>query len=144
MCFNFLRKKNYVHKISFRNSTLNKFHIKIYLESFISIYHLYHLFAIINTGIFYNLKITLNYSTGSSVKPSISGLTLFENAPWVPGIPVVWHIFSFFSVMTIFELISCIFVLKWFICSNHLLPLPFLLCYYIRWYIQMGKSWSDE
>ena len=35
--FNFLRKKNNVHKIGSRNSTLHKFHVKIYVELFESI-----------------------------------------------------------------------------------------------------------
>ena len=35
-----------------------KFYIKIYLESFVSIYHLHHLFEIIYKSIFYNLNIT--------------------------------------------------------------------------------------
>ena len=38
-----------------------KFHIKIYLESFVSIYHLYHLFGIIYESIFYSLNIILNH-----------------------------------------------------------------------------------
>ena len=60
-CFNFLRSRNYLHRISYRNSTLYKFHIKIYVESLASMYHLYHLFGIIYKNIFYNLSITLNY-----------------------------------------------------------------------------------
>ena len=56
ICFNFLRNKDCVHKISSRNSALYKFHTKIYLESFVSIYHLYHLFGIIYKSIFYNFK----------------------------------------------------------------------------------------
>ena len=51
--FNFLRNKNYVHKISSRNGALYKFHNKFFLESFVSIYHLYHLFGIICKSIFY-------------------------------------------------------------------------------------------
>ena len=80
ICFNFLRNKNYVHKTNSRNSALYKFHIKIYLESFVSIYHLYHLFGMIYKSISYNFNITL--TTGSSVKPSISGVTLSANVPW--------------------------------------------------------------
>ena len=37
----------------------SKFHIKIYLESFLSIYPLYYLFTIIYKSIFYNLDVTL-------------------------------------------------------------------------------------
>ena len=50
------KKQKLCKKNSSRNSTLYKFHIKIYLESFVFIYHLHHLF-----GIIYNLNITLNY-----------------------------------------------------------------------------------
>ena len=60
--FKFLRSKNYVHEISSRNSTQvysNKFHIKIYLESFVSIYHLYHLFGIITLNYWFISK-TIN------------------------------------------------------------------------------------
>ena len=60
ICFNFLRNKNYGHKISSKNSTLGKFHFNIYSESFVSIYHLYYLFGIIYKSIFYNLNATLN------------------------------------------------------------------------------------
>ena len=31
-CFNLLRNKNFVNKINSRNSTLHKFHFKVYLE----------------------------------------------------------------------------------------------------------------
>ena len=58
--FNFLRSKHYVDKISSRNSILYKFH-KIYLESFVSIYHLCNLFGIIYKSIFYNLSVTMNW-----------------------------------------------------------------------------------
>ena len=60
--FKFLRSKNYVHEISSRNSTQvysNKFHIKIYLESFVSIYHLYYLFGIITLNYWFISK-TIN------------------------------------------------------------------------------------
>ena len=119
ICFNFLRNKNYVLKISSRNCTLYKFHIKIYLELFIYIW---------------STTWVSHWTTGSSVKPSTSEVTLSENSPWVPGIPRVWHSFSFFSVITIFEITFCIFVPKCFSCSNSLVPLLFLLCHYIRRY----------
>ena len=32
ICFNLLRNKNYLNKINSRNSTLHKFHFKVYLE----------------------------------------------------------------------------------------------------------------
>ena len=101
-----------------------KFHIKIYLESFESIYH---------SSIFQNLNITLNYGFISKTI-NIRG-NLIWKCPLVPGIPVVWQRFSFFSVMTIFEVSSCIFVLNSFDCSNSLLPSLFLLHHYIRRYI---------
>ena len=50
----FLRNKNYVNKISSRNSTLYKFLFKIYLESL----SLYYSFAIMYKRIFENLNIT--------------------------------------------------------------------------------------
>ena len=79
-CFNFLRKKNYVHKSSSRNSTLS-------LTSKYSWNHLY-LFIIF---IIYLESFTKVFSTtwtshwisGSSVKTLVTGLTLFEIAPWV-------------------------------------------------------------
>ena len=59
-CFNFLTKKTMYRKLV--SETLHqkrqKFYIKIYLESFVSIYHLHHLFEIIYKSIFYNLNIT--------------------------------------------------------------------------------------
>ena len=83
---------------------------------------------------------TSHWTTGSLVKPSISGRILSENAPWVPGIPYSLTLI----VMTIFEFTSCISVLKCFNCWNSLVHLPFLLCHYIRQYNQMGKSWSGN
>ena len=50
------------------------FHIKIYLQSFLCIYHFYHLFEIIYESIFTTR--TSHRTTGSSVKPSISGVTM--------------------------------------------------------------------
>ena len=44
ICLNFLRKENYADKINCTKSKSYKFHIKIYLESFAAISHLYHLF----------------------------------------------------------------------------------------------------
>ena len=101
-------------------------------------YHLYHLFGIIYKSIFYILGITLKYCFISYI--SISGnFYLSENAPWVPGNPVVWDRFSLFSVITIIEIFSCIFILKCFSCSNSLVPLPFLFCHLIRRY-QIGGN----
>ena len=101
-------------------------------------YHLYHLFEIIYKSIFYILGITLKYCFISYI--SISGnFYLSENAPWVPGNPVVWDSFSLFSVITIIEIFSCIFILKCFSCSNSLVPLPFLFCHLIRRY-QIGGN----
>ena len=55
-----LRNKNYKEKSS-RKSTLHKFHIKIYFESFVFIDHLYYLLEIIYRSIFYNPNMKLNY-----------------------------------------------------------------------------------
>ena len=44
ICLNFLRKENYADKINCTKSKSYKFYIKIYLESFAAISHLYHLF----------------------------------------------------------------------------------------------------
>ena len=40
---------------------------------------------------------TSHWISGSSVKTLITGLTLFEIAPWVLSIPVVWHSLCFHS-----------------------------------------------
>ena len=61
ICLIFSRNNYYIHKISSRNSTLHKFQIRFYLESLVSIHHLYHLFGIIYKSIFHNLNISLNY-----------------------------------------------------------------------------------
>ena len=63
------------------------FHINIYLQSFVSIYHLYNLFGIINEMNVFFTTGTSHQTTGSLVKSLISGGTLSENVPWVPGIP---------------------------------------------------------
>ena len=115
ICFDFLRNKNYVNKVSFRNSILHKVLIKIYLQSFVLLYCLFgFIFKIIFT------ISTSHWTTGPSVKPSISGSTLFENASWVPSILScsLTYCFSFFSVIAIFKVNSCIFLLKGFSCSN--------------------------
>ena len=53
--FYLFEQKNYLYtKIMYTKLV----HIKIYLESFVSIYHLYHLFGIICKNIFYKLNIT--------------------------------------------------------------------------------------
>ena len=86
-----------------------KFHIKIYLQSFTSIYHLYHLFAIIYESIFYNSNIKSNYWFISKIINI--WVTFSENTPCVPGIPscitcpkyvgqIYAYWFSFFSVTT--------------------------------------------
>ena len=61
---------------------------------------------------------TSHWNTDSSVKRSISGVTLSENTPWLHYIPVARHNFSFFSVIRIFEITYCIFALKCFSCSK--------------------------
>ena len=50
-----------MQKNSFRNSTLYKFYIKMYLEPYAFIDHLYYIFWIIYRSIFKNLNMTLNY-----------------------------------------------------------------------------------
>ena len=85
---------------------------------------------------------TSHRTTGSSVKPSISDVTLSENVPWVPGIPSCMicptYYFSIFSaVIAVFEVTSCIVILKCFNCSNYLVTLPFLLRHYIGRYNHM-------
>ena len=133
----------YVHQISFRNNTLYKFNIKIYLELFVSIYPLNHLFGIIYKSKFYNFNVTLN-NWFISRTINIRGNFIWKWPLWDPGIPeIIGHSFSFFSVITIIEITSCIFALKCVSCS-FLVPLPFLLRHYIRRYNQMGKWWSDE
>ena len=128
MCFNIF--KNYVHKISSRNSTWYKLHIKIYLESFESISHLYNLFWIIYKSIFYKFNITLNHwFIGKSINIRSNFIYKSPLGPWYPA---VWYIFSHFSLITIFKITSYIFALKCFSCSNFLVPLPFLLRHYIR------------
>ena len=142
LCFNFLRKKNYVHKINSRH--ILKFHIKTYLESFVSICHLYHLLKIIYKSVFYNLNITLNYRFISKTIIS-NGLDRFISktrgkfiweCPWSPWQPCSLS-FSFFLVMPTLKVTSCIFVLKCFNCSNSSIHVPFLLCYRIRRHNQM-------
>ena len=60
----------------------------------------------------YFLQLENQIELGSSVKQSISEITLFEYAPWIYGISAVLHRFSFFTVEVTFEVTSCIFVLK--------------------------------
>ena len=102
---------------------LYQFQMKIYLESFESLYHL---------NIFYSLNIILNYWFISKT------INIRDNFIWMPLpslVSLVWHSLSFYSVMTIFEVTSCILVLKCFDCSNSLGPFPFLLHHYIGRYI---------
>ena len=132
ICFNFLRNKNYVNKISFRKSTLYKFHKKIYLESFVFIIHICINYLESSTKRF-SAAWASHWTTGSSVKPSKSRATLSENAPWVPAIlSCSLTCFSFYSVIPTFDVTSCIFALKYFNHSNSVVPLPFLLHHYIR------------
>ena len=114
--------KNYVHKISSRNSTLYKLHIKIFLESFASIYHLYHLFGIIYKSIFYKLNSTLNHwFISKSINIRSNFIYKSPLGPWFPAV------FSYFSVIKIFKITSYIFALKCFSCSNSLVLLPIIL-----------------
>ena len=123
-------------KISSRSCKPYRFPIKINLESFVSIYHWYHFFGIIYKSIFYNLNILHWWKAGSAVKPSISKVTLSKNDRWIPGIlscsMTYW--FSFFSVITAFDVTSCIFILEYFNRSNSLVHFPVLLGHYNKWY----------
>ena len=95
-----------VNKISFRNSKLPKFLIKIYSELFLSSY-LFISYLESSKKYFYSLNIPFN--SASLVKSSICGVILPENVPYLCN-PT--YSFSFFSVITTFEVTSCIFVLQ--------------------------------
>ena len=84
-------------QMSPRNSTLYQFHIKIYFESFVSIYH---------WSTFCNLNIILNYWFISKTV-NIRGNFIWKCplGPWYP-FSLTW----FFLVMTTFEVTYCIFV----------------------------------
>ena len=88
-----------------------KFQIKIYWS------HLY-LFIICIIYLQSSTKLcsttwTSHWITVSSVKPSISGVTFLENVLWVPGTLMSDKVLHF-SQITIFQISSCIFVLKCF------------------------------
>ena len=131
-----LKKEKLCKQKKLQNNALHKFHNKICLDicnylSFISF------FLGSSTKVF-STTWTWHWNTGPSLKPSTSGVTLFQNVTWVTGILVVRHSFSLFTVIVTFEATSCIFVLKCFNCSESMLPLPFLFCHHIRWqYNQM-------
>ena len=93
-------------------------------------------------------------TTGSSVKPSMSGVILSGNVSYIPGVPcciicqtyvgqVCTYCFWLFSVTAAFEVTSCIFILKCFNCSNYCVTLPFMLCHNIGQYshMEMVKRW---
>ena len=65
----FLRKKNYAHKISSRNSVLYKFHINFFSESFVSTI-VCIIYLKLSTKVF--SAVWISHWPGSSVKPSIS------------------------------------------------------------------------
>ena len=147
MCFNFLRNWNYVYKISSRNSELYKCLIKIYLESFASIYHLYHLFGIMHKSIFYNLNASHQW-VGSSVKPSVSGVTSSKMPlGFLVYAAVVWHIVYYFSQLIATFDLKLLLVFSYsnasFNWSNSLVPFSFLLRHYNGQYSQMEieKRW---
>ena len=101
---------------------------------------------------------TSRWNSGSSMKTSkygyiyeyISWVYLSENPSCVLGIPIVWHSFSFFPVITIFEIFSCIFAHKCFSCSNSIVPFLFLLSHYIGRQVKwenckvMNSSYHDK
>ena len=107
----FKKQRLHTQKSFQKEYILYKFQIKIYLESFVSIYHLYHLFAI-STKLC-STTWTSHWITVSSVKPSISGVTFLENVLWVPGTLMSDKVQTN-SQITIFQISSCIFVLKCF------------------------------
>ena len=112
---------------------LYKFQIKMYLESFVSIYHLYHLFAIIYKIMFYNLNITLNYcfiSKTINIKGHFSWKCSL--GPWYPN---VWQSSSFFSDNNISNQFVYFRTQMLLSCSNSLVHLPFLHRYYSWLYI---------
>ena len=141
-CLNFLRNKNYVHKISSKNITF-KFQIKIYLESFIYLPFVSFIWNYLQI-VFYNLNITsLELKSVISKTINIRGNFIWKCLLGT-SIPVVWHSFLFFSVITIFKIISCIFILKLFRCYNSSVS-PFVFALSLqRRYIYMGKLWSNE
>ena len=64
ICLYFLRNKNYVQKVSSRNSTVYRFHMKIYFESFVSFIwnHLRKYFA--QLEVIFCIFLLINASTG--------------------------------------------------------------------------------
>ena len=86
------------------------------MESVVTTYHLYYLFGIIYKGFFYNLNLTLKYWLISKT------INIRGNFIWK------WHSVSLFTLLATFEVNSYIFVLKYFNCSNSLVPLFLLLC----------------
>ena len=112
------------------------FHIKIYFQSFVSIYHVYHLFWIINKNILYISNITLNYCLISETNIWV---TLSENT--IPSCMICQtYCFSFLTLIATFQVTTCIFKLKCFNCSSYLVP-PF--CSVILLGDIILKSWSD-
>ena len=140
MCLNFLKSLKTMYTILIPEAVYYiKFHIKFICN------HLYRLIIYViclesSLKVFFTTRTALS-NTCSSVKPLISKVTFSKNVPQVPCLPSFnicgRYCFSFFSVIATFEVTSSIFIIKCFNCSNYLLPLSFLLCYYIEGYNHM-------
>ena len=144
---NCLRNSNYLHKISSRNNKLQKFHIKIYLDSFVSIYNLYHLFGIIYKSIFYKLNITLMKNWYISKTINIRGDFIWKH-PLLVWFFIflsnrnIWNHFLYFHFLCyIFTFYLC--TSHFFHSSNSLVPFIFSLCILMNNIIK-GKWWSDK
>ena len=112
------------------------FHIKIYFQSFLSIYHVCHLFGIICKNILYISNISWNYCFISETNIWV---TLSENT--IPSCMICQtYCFSFLTLIATFQVTTCTFKLKCFNCSNYLVP-PF--CSVILLGDIISKSWSD-
>ena len=112
------------------------FHIKIYFQSFVSIYHVCHLFGIICKNILYISNISWNYCF---IRETNIWVTLSKNT--IPSCMICQtYCFSFLTLIATFQVTTCIFKLKCFNCSNYLVP-PF--CSVILLGDIISKSWSD-
>ena len=112
------------------------FHIKIYFQSFVSIYHVCHLFGIICKNILYISNISWNYCF---IRETNIWVTLSENT--IPSCMICQtYCFSFLTLIATFQVTTCIFKLKCFNCSNYLVP-PF--CSVILLGDIISESWSD-
>ena len=138
ICLDFLRSLNNVHKFSSRNSKSYKFHGKIYFKHF-DLFINCTLYLKSSTKVFSTTWRTNWWKTGPSVKPSISEMT-FWKCPWylsIISLFVLTYCFSYFSIITTYEVTSFVFVLQCFSWSNSLVPFSFLLRHYYWQYNQI-------